>query len=49
MAIPFLKNAPSSLLQLDIDVKHEKLTNVSVMTYIELSEFKNANLSNTTV
>ena len=37
------------LLQLDMEVKHEKLTNVSVVTYTELSELKNANLTNTTV
>ena len=37
------------LLQLDMEVKHEKLRNVSVVTYTELSEMKNANLTNTTV
>ena len=37
------------LLQLDLEVKFEKLTNVSVVTYTELSELKNANLTNATV
>ena len=37
------------LLQLDMEVKDEKLRNVSVVTYNKLSELKNANLTNTTV
>jgi hypothetical protein len=32
-----------------MDVKHEKSKNVSVVTYNELSELKNANPTNTTV
>ena len=32
-----------------MEVKHEKLKNVSVVTYNKLSELKNANLTNTTV
>ena len=37
------------LLKLDMEVKHEKLGNFSVVTYTELSELENANLTNTTL
>ena len=48
-AIHQMKSPSRPLLQLDLEVKFENLKNVSVVSFKDLSELTNANLTNTTV